>query len=80
MLIATATAHFLSYPTTTADIVTDNVAPIIAVVAAAAPAAPAHNTIHAATACADLTSSNTISAADLEAVTFPYPVKRFYSG
>jgi len=71
MFKATATAHFHAYLTTTADVVTDNVAPIIVAVAAAAPAAPAHNAILAATACADLTSSNTISAAVLEAVTFP---------
>jgi len=70
MFTATATANFLAYPTTSADIVTANVAPIMAAVAPAAPAAPAHNAILAATACADLTSSNAMSAAVLEAVAF----------
>jgi len=42
----------------------------MAAVDAAAPAAPAHNAIHAATACANLTSSGAIKAAVLGAVTF----------
>ena len=69
-IFATARLTPKTKPTTTADIVTANVAPFMAAVAAAALAVPVHNAIFAATTCANWTSSNAIDAAVLEAVTF----------
>ena len=48
----------------------------MAAVDAAAPAAPAHNAIHAATACANLTNFDAISAAVFEALTFRQLLKQ----
>jgi len=70
-IFATARLTPNTNPPTAADIVTANVAPTMAAVAATALAIPAHNAILAATTCANLTGSNAISAAVLEVDTFP---------